>query len=70
MKLSLRALSLAFCMAVLFAAAPLAHADIFSAIVYQNIPNLGNAASPANQGAGLPSASFSNARKRLWSTSR
>lgn len=59
MKLSLRAFSLGSCMAVLLAAAPLAHADIFSATVYQNIPNPGNAADPANQGAGLASASFS-----------
>jgi PEP-CTERM motif len=60
MKLSFRALSVASCMAVLLAAAaPLAHADITSAIVYENIPVPGNAAAAANQGAGLASASFS-----------
>src|ERR1700746_1165518 len=59
MKFSFRALFVASCMAVLLAVAPLAHADIFSAIVYQNIPNPGNAADPANQGAGLASASLS-----------
>jgi hypothetical protein len=46
-------------MAVFLAAAPLAHADITSAIVYTGIPNPNNAADPANQGAGLASASFS-----------
>jgi hypothetical protein len=46
-------------MAVLLAAAaPLAHADIFSAIVYTGIPDPGNAADLTNQGAGLASASF------------
>jgi hypothetical protein len=60
MRLSFRALSLASCMAVLLAvAAPLAHADITSAIVYTGIPDPGNAADLANQGAGLASASFS-----------
>jgi len=59
MKLSFRALTAASCMAVLLAAAPLAHADITSAIVYQNVPNPGNAADLANQGAGLASATFS-----------
>src|ERR1700730_1884408 len=59
MKLSFRALSVASCMAVLLAAvAPLTHADITSAIVYTGIPNPNNAADPANQGAGLASASF------------
>jgi hypothetical protein len=59
MRLSFRALSLTTCMAVLLAAAaPLAHADIFSAIVYTGIPDPGNAADVANQGAGLASASF------------
>ncbi|HWW97454.1 MAG TPA: PEP-CTERM sorting domain-containing protein [Edaphobacter sp.] len=47
-------------MAVLPAAvAPLAHADITSAIVYTGIPDPGNAADLANQGAALASASFS-----------
>ena len=60
MRLSFRALSLAACMAVLPAAvAPLAHADITSAIVYTGIPDPGNAADLANQGAALASASFS-----------
>ena len=59
MKLSFRALSLVSCMAVSLAAAPIAHADIFTAVVYQNIPDPGNAAAAANQGAGLASASFS-----------
>jgi hypothetical protein len=60
MRLSFRALSLAACMTVLLAAAaPLAHADIFSAIVYQNIPDPGNAADLANQSGALASASFS-----------
>jgi hypothetical protein len=60
MRLSFRALSLAACMVVLLAAAaPLAHADITSAIVYTGIPNPGNAADLANQGAALASASFS-----------
>jgi hypothetical protein len=60
MKLSFRVLSVASCMAVLLAAtAPLAQADITSAIVYTGIPNPNNAADPLNQGAGLASASFS-----------
>jgi hypothetical protein len=60
MKLSFRALSVASCMAVSLAViAPLAHADITSAIVYTGIPDPGNAADLANQGAGLASASFS-----------
>jgi hypothetical protein len=60
MKLSFRVLSVASCMAVLLAAtAPLAQADITSAIVYTGIPDPGNAADLANQGAGLASASFS-----------
>jgi hypothetical protein len=46
-------------MVVLLAAAPLALADIFSAVVYQNVPDPGNAADLANQGAALASASFS-----------
>ena len=58
MKLSLRALSLASCLVFSLAAAPLAHADITSAIVYTGIPDPGNAADLANQGAGLASASF------------
>jgi hypothetical protein len=59
MKFSLRAVFMASSMAVLLAAAPLAHADIFSAIVYQGIPDPNNAADVANQGSGLASASFS-----------
>ena len=57
MRLSFRALSLAACMAA--AVAPLAHADITSAIVYTGIPDPNNAADLANQGAALASASFS-----------
>lgn len=60
MRFSFRALYLAACMAVLPAAvAPLAHADITSAIVYTGIPDPNNAADLANQGAALASASFS-----------
>jgi hypothetical protein len=58
MKLSLRAISLASCAAALLAVAPLAHADITSAIVYTGIPDPNNAADLANQGSGLASASF------------
>ncbi|HZY62930.1 MAG TPA: PEP-CTERM sorting domain-containing protein [Edaphobacter sp.] len=35
-----------------------AHADITSAVVYQNVPNPGNAGSSANWASTLPSASF------------
>lgn len=35
-----------------------AHADITSAVVYQNVPNPGNATDPANQGSTLASANF------------
>ena len=61
MRLSLRALSLAACMAVLLAAvAPLAHADITSATVYTGIPDAGNAGDlAANTASTLPSATFS-----------
>jgi hypothetical protein len=59
MKFALRAFSLSSCMAVLLAAAPLAHADITSATVYENVPNSGNAGDPANMAATLPSANFS-----------
>lgn len=59
MKLSLRAISLASCAAALLAVAPLAHADITSAIVYTGIPDPNNAADLANQGSSLASASFS-----------
>jgi hypothetical protein len=58
MKLSFRAISLASCAAALLAVAPLAHADITSAIVYTGIPDPNNAADLANQGSGLASASF------------
>jgi hypothetical protein len=58
-KLSLRALFSTSCMAVLLAAAPLSHADITSATVYETIPNPGNAGSSANMAASLPNANFS-----------
>jgi len=58
MKLSLRAITVACGLAVLLVTAPLAHADITSAIVYTGIPDPGNAADVANQGSGLASASF------------
>jgi PEP-CTERM motif-containing protein len=50
MKLALRALSVP-CLAVLFAAAPLAHAASITATVYQNIPDPGNSGDVANQTA-------------------
>jgi hypothetical protein len=58
MKASLRVLSVLPCMAFLLAVAPAAHAQITSATVYLNVPDSGNAADPANEGAGIASASF------------
>jgi len=52
-------LKYAVTLTVLAMTASIAHASsITSAVVYQNIPNPGNAADPANQGAALASASF------------
>jgi hypothetical protein len=58
MKLCLRALSVASCVAVLLAAAPLAQADVISATVFTNIPDPGNSGDVANMSSTLPSASF------------
>jgi hypothetical protein len=58
MRFALRALSLGSCIAVLLAAAPLAHADITSATVYTGIPDPGNAGDSANMAGTLPSANF------------
>jgi|GEM_PF-2557123 len=55
----LRSIAPFACMAFMLAAAPLAHADITSAVVYQGIPNAGNSADPANMASTLASASFS-----------
>jgi hypothetical protein len=53
---SLRALAI---LAVSLAGVQAAHADIFSAKVYENTPNAGDASDPANQGSTLASANFS-----------
>lgn len=59
MKLKTRMLFAVPCLvAFLAVTGAVAHADITSATVYQGIPNGGNAADPANEGAGLASANF------------
>jgi hypothetical protein len=59
MKLKMRVLFAIPCLlAFLAVTGTAAHADITSATVYQGVPNPGNAADPANQGASLASADF------------
>ena len=52
-------LRLASLAAVVFAVSTAYGSTITSSIIYQNIPNSGNAADPANMASTLPSASFS-----------
>lgn len=56
--MNLRSLALLPCFAVLLAASSFAHADVTSAVVYQGIPNAGDASSPLNWASTLASASF------------
>jgi hypothetical protein len=58
MKLSLRALALLPCTALLLAAAPLAHAQITSAIAYQNVPNASDASDVTNFASTLAHSNF------------
>jgi hypothetical protein len=59
MKLSFRSVSVAFCMAVLLAAAPLAHADnIISGTVWQNQAPFVNLTTPLAPPVGSPAATF------------
>lgn len=58
MKLSLRAVSLLPCLALMLAVASTAHAQITSATVYLNTPDSADASDPLNQGSTLESANF------------